>query len=95
MSRLTDEEINGLQRFVNGDDGPRPIHIVWTDRALAELRERRSNDLTAEEREALRVLLADIKRAHARAPDPMYPPPHGDAIPVLDRLLARANGGGK
>lgn len=61
----------------------------------AEIRERRSHDLTVEEREALGVLLADIKRAHARAPDPMYPPPHGDAIPVLDRLLARANGGGK
>src|SRR5690348_16456927 len=51
--RLTDTEIEGLQRFVVGDDGPRPIHIVWTDRALVELRERRAADLTPAEREAL------------------------------------------
>lgn len=49
MTRLSDEQLDGLQRFVDGDDGPHSKHLVWINRAIAEIRERRAaSDRVAE-----------------------------------------------
>jgi hypothetical protein len=79
--RLTDEQIAGLQRIIDGDDGVRPIMFPWMSHALTELRARRAADLTAEDVEALDglagFLRARFHSSHIR-----------DAqLAVLDKLL--------
>lgn len=59
---LTAEEVEKLQRIVDGDDGVRPIMFPWINRALAELRDRRARDLTSEDREALGYLRRFVDR---------------------------------
>lgn len=92
MTKLSDVEIDGLHRFVIGDDGPRPIHMVWIDRALTELRERRAADLTAEDREALTFAKERVSfNLNANAASEYFSDAYADryrhAIAVLSKLL--------
>lgn len=89
-ARLTDEELTGLQRIIDGDDGVRPIMFPWMDRALAELKERRAADLSAEEVESLKWLQVQaraIQYERVKAGSDCFPNPQL-ALAILDRLIA-------
>lgn len=93
--RLTDEELDGLQRIIDGDDGDRPIMFPWMDKALAELRAHRSAALSPSDVDALkwlRVQTLAIQHDRVKAGSDGFPDPTR-ALALIDRLLAAGRGG--
>lgn len=83
MSRLTDEELSELDAVMRGDAHPAPVHYQWCATLLAEVREHRAAQLTAEEVEALR----DVRREIGSTAGP-----RSSWVRVLDKLLAAQRG---
>jgi len=87
MSRLTDEQLRNLEMWASMDLHDRECDLVQS--AVAELKERRAADLTAEEREALGFAAKVVGKGQSILI--MTGVEHGDydrALAVLDKLLA-------
>lgn len=67
MTRLTDEELRQVERdaYVRGASN---VSLNEIGRMTAEIRERRSRDLTSDELESMRALISDIREFGILAP---------------------------
>ena len=86
MTRLTDEELADLLGCANDKHVGLNRHEVL--RAVIELRDRRAQDLTAEEREALRWAQREMRSYH----EPNHTSDHASyllALAALDKVLRK------